>query len=207
MTLIYDENSPDEMVFPEEQLTDADLFTVDVVAEMLPAASIETIRTNLPLLLQALDEVGLAYRSMILMALATIRAEVNHFKPISEYVSKWNTRNRPYDKYDYRSDLGNQGPPDGSRYKGRGFIQLTGRWNYKNYGRLLGIDLENDPDLANDPYIAARLLAAFLKDRERKILAALKRGDLASARRYVNGGSHGLSEFSKAFEIGFELTA
>ena len=209
MTLIYDLDNPQEIVLldTEQVKTDADLFTEDVVAAMLPGASMETIRQNLPLLLRALYEVELAYRSMILMALATVAAEVSNFKPVSEYVSRWNTRARPYDRYDYRSDLGNQGPPDGSRYKGRGFIQLTGRHNYRNYGRMVGIDLENDPDQANDPYIAAKLLACFLKDRERKIQNALKSGNLTSARRYVNGGSHGLDEFTRAFETGFEMTA
>lgn len=175
---------------------------------MLPDAPIENIENYFPLLLQALEELGLADRVMILMALATIRAETDIFKPISEYVSKYNTpQGGPaYSKYDWRTDLGNQGTGDGAKFKGRGFIQLTGRWNYRNYGRALGIDLEDNPDLANDPLIAARLLAYFLKDREQRIRDAIYDGDFRTARRLVNGGSYGLDKFTDAFEIGLELT-
>ena len=66
---------------------------------------------------------------MILMALATICAETGSFLPISEGQSHFNTSpgGHPFDLYDSRADLGNLGPPDGERFKGRGFIQLTGR--------------------------------------------------------------------------------
>jgi len=187
-------------------MSDIDLFTPEIVGEMLPDALIETIENYLPLLLQALGEQGLDDRVMILIALATIRAETDIFKPISEYRSKYNTANSPYDKYDWRTDLGNQGTGDGAKFKGRGFIQLTGRYNYRNYGRALGVDLETEPDLANDPLIAARLLALFLKDREAAIRSAIENGDMKSARRLVNGGSYGLDKFTQAFDIGEELT-
>ncbi len=42
-----------------------------------------------------------------------------------------------YFKYDWRADLGNLGPPNGAVFKGRGFIQLTGRRNYQYFGNLL----------------------------------------------------------------------
>jgi peptidoglycan L-alanyl-D-glutamate endopeptidase CwlK len=66
-------------------------------------------------------ERDLTHQEMILMALSTIRAETESFCPISEYKSKYNTSpssDHPYDKYDYRKDLGNQGPPDGDSFKG-----------------------------------------------------------------------------------------
>ena len=48
-----------------------------------------------------------------------------------------------------------------SMYRGRGYIQLTGRNNYEYFGKKLGIDLINNPDLANDPQIAANIAAEF----------------------------------------------
>jgi hypothetical protein len=60
----------------------------------------------------------------------------------------------------------------------------------------------SNPELANDPKIAAQLLAAFLKDKEDRILDALDKNDFAEARRLVNGGRHRLPEFTDAYERG-----
>jgi hypothetical protein len=144
---------------------------------------------------------------MILMALATVRAECATFDPISEAPSPLNTEapGPPFNKYDRRQDLGNLGPPDGRRFKGRGFIQLTGRKNYKFYGSLLGYDLIGNPELANAPQPAAQILAAYLKENEPLIRSALADGDLAAARRIVNGGHIGLDGFREAFLAGDHL--
>ena len=49
--------------------------------------------------------------------------------------------------YEGSSILGNNQPGDGPRFKGRGYIQLTGRWNYGHYGKMIGVDLVNNPQL------------------------------------------------------------
>jgi hypothetical protein len=108
----------------------------------------------------------------------------------------------PFNKYDWRQDLGNGGPPDGAMFRGRGFIQLTGRSNYRLYGELLGYDLISNPDLANTPQPAAQILAAYLKLNEPSIRSALATGDLATARRIVNGGLNGLESFRAAYMSG-----
>ncbi len=180
--------------------------TVEMVAEMFPATPVANIRAHLPAVLNALVPPQLATKPMILMALATIRAETESFEPASEYVSKFNTSpgGPPFDLYDHRAALGNQGPPDGERFRGRGFVQLTGRANYLEHGHAIGLgeQLISNPELANDPEIAARLLASFLKRCEKLILAALAKGDLAAARKLVNGGAAGLGRFSDAFQRG-----
>ena len=113
----------------------------------------------------------------------------------------------PFDLYDNRKDLGNQGPPDGERFRGRGYIQLTGRFNYGKYGGVIGLgdQLVQSPERATDPRIAAQLLAAFLKDKEVPIKEALRENDLRAARRLVNGGVHGLDRFAEAYTIGLGL--
>lgn len=182
---------------------------VQTVAQMFPHTPLGHIKANLPYVLAALKEAGLVDKPMVLMALATIRAETESFEPVAEGLSRFNTSpsGHPFDLYDARSDLGNQGAPDGDRYKGRGYIQLTGRSNYQTYGQRLGVDLQNQPDLASDPTVAARILAAFLKDKELQIKTALLDDDLRDARRAVNGGSHGLERFSEAYETGETLLA
>ena len=181
--------------------------TVEIVRQMFPQTPAANIESNLPIVLNALVEPDLAGKKMVLMALATIRAETESFRPISEGQSKFNTSpgGHPFNLYDNRKDLGNQGPPDGERYKGRGFVQLTGRTNYQVHGERIGVPLLEDPDKANDPETAAELLASFLKHKEIGIKEALLDGDLKAARRLVNGGSHGLDRFTEAYNIGDRL--
>ena len=181
--------------------------TVAMVCQMFPQTHPANIEQNLPSVLNSLVAPQLAFKSMILMALATIRAETESFLPISEFPSQFNTSPggpHPFDLYDNRADLGNQGAPDGERFKGRGFIQLTGRANYQAHGNAIGMgnQLIDNPDLANDPDIAARLLASFLKSRQTAIQSALDAGNLAKARALVNGGTTGIDRFTDAYNIG-----
>jgi predicted chitinase len=200
---------------------DIDTVTPQRIAPVFEGALGKNIRANLPYVIAALREFGLADRDMVLMALATIRAETAGFRPIDEGKSKYNTEpgGKLFAKYDFRRDLGNNATGHGALYKGRGFIQLTGRANYKRIGPKVGVDLEAQPAKANEPATAARILAVFLKDEERRIRAALaayreaqaaKDGPamaaaLKMARKIVNGGSHGLDDFSAAFKRGDQL--
>jgi peptidoglycan L-alanyl-D-glutamate endopeptidase CwlK len=67
------------------------------------------------------------------------------------------------------------------------------------------MNLVTNPELANDPEVAATLLARFLGDRENPIREALAANDLATARHLVNGGSHGLDRFADTFNRGMQL--
>lgn len=61
-------------------------------------------------------------------------------------------------------DLGNDYRGDGARYKGRGFLQITGRYNYRVIGQDIGVDLENNPEiLEKDKEIAAKASLAYWK--------------------------------------------
>ncbi len=183
--------------------------TVTAVSKIFPFTPVDNIRANLPFVLSALLEQTLVDKPLVLMALATIRAETECFEPICECRSKFNTSpgGHPFDLYDFRKDLGNGGRGDGDRFKGRGFVQLTGRANYETHGRAIGLGdrLVNNPDLASEGKIAGKLLASFLKAKERPIKEALLDNDYRLARRLVNGGSHGLEQFADAFTIGSRL--
>lgn len=178
------------------------------VSRLFPATKPANIARYLPYIEAALGVAELTDRPMILGALGTIRAETEGFVPIAEAPSKFNTPpgGRPFSKYDTRSDLGNSQAGDGERYRGRGFVQLTGKDNYTKYGKRIGVPLEASPERANAPEVAAVLLALFLADRATKFRQAIRndridgKDGLAEARKLVNGGAHGLDRFRDVFE-------
>jgi len=70
--------------------------------------------------------------------------------------------------YGKRADLGNTTEEDGWKYRGRGFVQITGKENYRKYSKLLYGDenvLLDNPELLEDPEIAAEISVAYLNDR------------------------------------------
>ena len=107
------------------------------------------------------------------LELAAFLAQIKHeswdFKRMHEVGDKRYFQ-RMYDKkYDPAKAkiLGNDRPGDGVRYRGRGYMQLTGRDNYRRVGRLLGVDLERNPELAARPDIAAQVALLYWKKRVR----------------------------------------
>jgi putative chitinase len=177
--------------------------TVDDVMKMMPDTSRANVTTNLPNVLAALKAQALGDRWMILMVLGTIYVETGQFAPIPEGISQFNTSpgGPPFDLYDDRTDLGNQGPPDGATFKGRGFVQVTGRNNYAKYS-VPGQDLVANPDLALNSVVASRIIATYMKDRETAIRVASAERNLSDLRILVNGGTNGLDMFSSAYDRG-----
>jgi len=173
--------------------------TVASVTQLFPATKPANIARYLPYVESALAVHGLTDAPMVLAALGTIRAETEGFVPISEGQSRFNTDpgRPPFHRYDGR--LGNDTEGDGFRYRGRGFVQLTGKDNYARYGAQIGLDLVTDFELANAPEVAAALLAVFLAERKTRMREALRKRDYAAARKLVNGGVHGLPNFRDVF--------
>lgn len=88
--------------------------------------------------------------------------------------------------------LGNIKPGDGERYKGRGFIQITGRDNYRKAGEALGIPLEKKPELASKPEVAAKIAVWFWKTRVRPNVDDWH--DTRSVTRKINPAMQGLED-------------
>ena len=169
-------------------------FSAEQIATLL-GCKVANVRRYWPALRTALAEEGLGDEASTIAALATVATEVPDFAPINEYGNEDYFRRM----YEGRADLGNTHPGDGVRYHGRGFIQLTGRANYRGYGHKLGVPLEQHPDLALDAKVASRVLAAYMKDHGIRDLAA--RGDWQGVRRAVNGGLNGWERFSSCVHV------
>lgn len=99
------------------------------------------------------------------------------------------------DAYEGRADLGNCEPGDGKRFKGRGLIQLTGRSNYKCYGKARGKDytaVQNAKLLATDPYTAVDVSCWFWIENQLNALA--DKDDVMALTKRINGGYNGLED-------------
>ena len=180
--------------------------TTETARKIFPSALPENLDKYLPQVASAADS-SRADRTLFVLALATIRAETEVFVPLCEQPLRWNTSHngKRFDLYDHRRDLGNQGPPDGERFRGRGYVQLTGRANYARLGPAVKLDLIASPDDAALAEPAAAILFQFLNEKQDELRRFAKSGDLGSARRLVNGGTHGLKPFTQAFAIANSL--
>jgi predicted chitinase len=97
----------------------------------------------------------------------------------------------------YGGRLGNSRPGDGWRYRGRGWLMLTGRANYRRFGARLGLGLEAEPERAAEPAAAWRIAALYLASRRRAGRTGLEwadAGNVEMVTRIVNGGLHGLAD-------------
>jgi len=93
--------------------------------------------------------------------------------------------------------LGNTKVGDGVRYKGRGYIQLTGRYNYAKAGSALGLPLEAKPELVEKPEVAAKVAIWFWQNRVQP-----KVDDFANtpaATKPINAGLKGLDDRKEKF--------
>ena len=94
--------------------------------------------------------------------------------------------------YEGRLDLGNTQVNDGTRFKGRGPIQLTGRANYRRFGDLLNIPLESIPTIAARPNVGFRVAVMYWTDRG--LNAWADAGDFRRITREINGGYNGMDD-------------
>jgi putative chitinase len=115
---------------------------------------------------------------------AQVAHECDRFRTLVEYADG--------SAYNGRGDLGNTQPGDGPRYKGRGFIQITGRANYRDAGAALGLPLLDSPQLAEDPQNAARILTWYWTTR--KITPPADAGRLSEVTQIINGGQNGAAD-------------
>ena len=157
--------------------------TAAQLKEIALYASDKNIATYLPLLEEAMEK----YHIDTPLRQAHFLAQIIHESGSFQYTVELDSGL----VYEYRADLGNTQRGDGPLYKGRGFIQLTGRSNYAYYGLAVNEDLLAHPDLVATKY-PADVSGWFWANHS---LNALADADNVNAiTRMINGGYNGLQD-------------
>ena len=123
---------------------------------------------------------------------AAFIAQIGHESGQLKYVKEIWGPTVAQSRYEGRADLGNTEPGDGSKYRGRGLIQITGRANYKACGDALGLDLINQPELLEKPQHACMSAAWFWATKGLSTLA--DEGKFETITRRINGGLNGMTD-------------
>ena len=123
---------------------------------------------------------------------AAFIAQIGHESGQLKYVKEIWGPTAAQAKYEGRKDLGNTVAGDGSKYRGRGLIQITGRANYMACGEALGLDLIKQPELLEKPQHACMSAAWFWATRGLNTLADV--GQFDRITRRINGGQNGAAD-------------
>lgn len=141
-----------------------------------------------PVLNAAMGKYGIVTRLRIAAFIAQVGHESGQFRWLREI---WGPTAQQVG-YEGRADLGNTVKGDGSKYRGRGLIQITGRANYAACGEALGLDLIGKPELLELPQHAAMSAAWFWSTKGLNTLA--DQGEFVKITRRINGGLNGLED-------------
>lgn len=144
-------------------------------------------KTNMNLLLDEMNKQGVT-NPLTKAAMLSVVSKETEFNPAASEVSYAGTSNdrirkifsktktlsdtdltklksNPQAFFDFvYNGIAGNGIGDGYKFRGRGFNQLTGRANYANVGKMIGVDLVNNPDLLSQPDVAAKAMVAYFID-------------------------------------------
>lgn len=139
-------------------------FDIERIIQNAVLADLRKIaRKTVPLILAECLANGVTDKGMIAYILATAEHE-SHLGNLMTEIGNEDYFSRNYDPPgNVARQLGNIEQGDGPRYRGRGFVQITGRRNYTDWKKRLGIDLVNQPEQATNPQVAAKILVIGMK--------------------------------------------
>jgi putative chitinase len=174
---------------------------------MLTDAQLQTIMPNLaaakralylPHLNAAMAAHGIDSALRTAAFIAQLAHESGEFRWMEEIWGPTAAQLRYEPPSDLAKRLGNTQAGDGKRFKGRGPIQITGRFNYQTYGDLLGIDLAAEPARAAAPEVAFATAGLYWQRNGLNELADARQFVVITKR--INGGTNGLADRQMYYE-------
>lgn len=105
----------------------------------------------------------------------------------------------------YGGRMGNTEPNDGYKFRGRGFMQTTGKYSYKRLGDFLGVDLISNPDLVATQYPLESAIFYFTDNKLWNLVDDISEQSIRVIRKRVNGGYNGISEVSNLVKHYYNL--
>jgi predicted chitinase len=162
---------------------------------IMPRLPPEKALEYLPFLIAAMTEYRITTPLRQAAFLAQVAEESAELRQFTEFSSGA--------EYEGRHDLGSTQPGDGSKFKGRGPIQLTGRAAYARAGRALDLDLVNHPEMVATPEIGFRTTGWFWENK----VSSQYLNHLADGRKFdaithaVNGGYNGKAARDAYYQV------
>lgn len=200
-------------------LTLSRIISEQQLKQIMPNLSDEKCREYLPYLFQAMDEFEINTPIRIAAFIAQTAHESAEYTSLIENLNYsadalmrvWPSRFTPEKVTSYarqpekiancvyanRMDNGDELSGDGWRYRGRGVIQITGRYNYEACGTALKLDLVSKPELLEQPLNTFRSAAWYWASR--KLNALADNQDFKGITRGINGGLNGLEDRIKYY--------
>jgi predicted chitinase len=163
--------------------------------QLMPRLAAAKLQLYLPHLNRAMQAYGVDTKQRTAALIAQLAHESGEFRWMEEIWGPTDPQRRYEPPGTLAARLGNTQPGDGKRFKGRGPIQITGRFNYMKYGALLGIDLVAKPELAATPEVAFATAGLYWKSNGLNELADAN--DFLKITRRINGGTNGLADRQK----------
>ena len=173
-------------------ITDAQL------KQIMPNLSSANRQLYLPHLVAAMTANAIDTPLRVAAFVAQLAHESGEFRWMEEIWGPTPAQKRYEPPSDLAAKLGNTQPGDGKRFKGRGPIQITGRFNYAKFGGLLDRDLITDPTLAATPEVAFATAGLFWQSNGLNELADGRQ--VVAITRRINGGTNGLADRQLYYE-------
>ncbi len=173
------------------------MLTDSQLQQIMPTLTPQKRQMYLPFLNAIMPQYGITSPLRQAAFLAQIAHESGELKFWEEIWGPTAAQKRYEPPSDLATRLGNTQPGDGKRYKGRGPIQITGRFNYGKYGQLLGLDLVGNPDLASTTQVGFETACQFWQVNGLNELADIP--DFTAITKKINGGLNGQADREKYY--------